>query len=363
MSILIVLLLASIASTLGAQCTEEDSGLLTVTPPLPSGGYAPGTVVSMCFELNEFQTPLTNWLHSIIPEFGVGFDVSTFTPISLPAACNTNGTWGYYTSWTGCNSGLTFGPGFTYDGDGGLGCGGTDFDGDPGNNYGDGPTFCPRTWCWEITTTTGGTGCEAEDFRTQVFVYGDAESGSWNQPQPCIADPPLCWPTIENFGASVNTVCAPGCFTLTGTFDAEVTCGLNILWTGPNGFTSTDLVATACEEGQYTLSISLDGCQDFDETVTAMWTNVAPTLQPGPTVNACFGETITLTATGGGTYTFMDPSGFPVASSTSPTYTFVADNNSAGVWTVEVTNSGCSGTAVTEIIVSPELFPMATADP
>ncbi|PHI19869.1 hypothetical protein CEQ90_10780 [Lewinellaceae bacterium SD302] len=353
-----------VGSSLSAQaCTDAESGDLVVNPPLPGGGanYPPGTVVECCFTLNEFDTPQANWFHAVIPEMGPGFDPASLTPVSAPTSCAGTGTWAWYDSWVGCTTGQTYGPGFSFDGNQGLGCGGTANDGDPGNNWGDGGFLCAnRTFCWEATTINPAGSCNAESYTTFVYVYGDGEAGSWSN-TPCLNDEPLCWPEIDDATASVDMPCPGQPFTLTGTFSSEAGCGVLVEWTGPGGFSSNDLVTTATMEGVYTLNVNLDGCTSFSVDVTAMWDAFAPTLSPSPSATYCFGDLVTLTATGGGTYTYTSPTG---ATFTNNPLTFPANAANAGTWTVTVNSGpGCNETLTTDIIVLPQLMPMATVMP
>ncbi|MEO0626005.1 MAG: hypothetical protein AAFY91_03390, partial [Bacteroidota bacterium] len=341
--ILLFLLLPSVYAY--SQCTTPDDGVLTVNPPLPATGYAEGEVVNMCFTINNFNPIVINWLHSIIPEFGPGWDVSTLTPVSSPAACTgLSGSWGFYNSWTSCATGIMYGPGFSFDGILNVGCGGTGNDGDPGNNWGD-QGNCSRQFCWEITAGANpNSGCSAGDYQVQVFVYGDAESGNYNPGggPPCLNDPPLCWPELTNFGASVDMPCPGDDFTLTGVADG-VPCGSIIMWSGPNGFTSNDLITTASEEGIYTFTVSTTGCADYEQEVNATYGTFDPVLTPSPTAQFCEGDIVTLSVSTGNSFNFINPSGISVQNGSSSTYTFTASLADAGLWTVEVTggNGGC----------------------
>jgi hypothetical protein len=87
-------------------------------------------------------------------------------------------------------------------------------------------------------------------------------------------------------------------------------------------------------------------------TTVATWiTNLRPVLNPtaqnsGP---VCSGQSVTLTATGGGNYTWSGPSGF-----TGNTATVTRNPAVAGVYTVTVTDAnGCVATATTSVTVNP----------
>ncbi|MEL6393366.1 MAG: hypothetical protein AAFR97_11485, partial [Bacteroidota bacterium] len=335
-------------------------------PEPPPGGYTAGTVVNMCFTLNEFTNQQAQWFHSVIPEFGPGWDVSTLVPSGTPpASCSGGGGyWAWYESWTSCNTGMMWGPGYAYDSGAGLGCGGTANDGDPGNNFGD-SQLCPRTFCWDITTAGDpGGSCEAADYQVRVFVYGDAETGSWSITPICINDDPLCWPQLDNFDASVDEPCPGDDFTLTGIADG-IPCGASATWTGPGGFNESGLVVTADQEGTYTFSVQVGDCAEYTIDVDASYGNFNPTLTPSPSADYCFGETVTLTVTGGIDFIFFDPFGNIVQQGPNNTYTFTANDMTAGFWLVQVngSNATCVANLLTEINVFPSLDVMAEANP
>lgn len=208
-----------------------------------------------------------------------------------------------------------------------------------------------------MTTVSTSITCNAIAYQTFVFVYGDGEAGSWSN-VPCLNDAPLCWPEIDNPSATVDSPCPGEPFTLTGDFASAANCGVNATWTGPNGFFSNDLITTAPSEGTYTLSLNLSGCTTLEVDVNAQWTGFQPTLSPSPQATFCFGETITLTGTGGDSYVFTSPNG--TIYNTNPV-TVIADGTHDGIWTM-VASSGasCQSTLITDITVLPEL--MVTAD-
>ena len=149
----------SIGNSLSAQapCSSPESADVVLNPPPPATGvYPPGTVVNMCITIVDFQATNNNWLHSIVPTFPPLYDISTFTPTSIPASCSGAGTWDWYPSgWTGCETGIAIPPAFGFDSGLGLQCGGVAGDGDPGNNFGEGGACATinlpseyLTFCW-----------------------------------------------------------------------------------------------------------------------------------------------------------------------------------------------------------------------
>ncbi|MCP9768752.1 hypothetical protein EGI22_12570, partial [Lacihabitans sp. LS3-19] len=130
-----------------------------------------------------------------------------------------------------------------------------------------------------------------------------------------------------------------------------------VSWSGPNGFTSNSLTntisgATTAQGGVYTLtSTDLYGC------VKTATVNV--TVNPLPAANAgnsgpfCEGSTISLSSSGGSTYSWAGPAGF-VSSIQNPTRVN-ATLSMSGIYTVTVTNSfGCTQIATTNVMINPK---------
>ncbi|MEO0723747.1 MAG: PKD domain-containing protein [Bacteroidota bacterium] len=145
--------------------------------------YLPETTVNFCYTVDEWVTLGNNWLHSIEIDLGSGWDVNSVVPQPPPPFNCNSGEWGWYDLWFSCNTGEVYGPGFAYDSDNGLSCGGFPFDGEPGNNFGDGPGQCfPIEFCWSITVKS----CEqleeepGTDLSINITALADSESGSYN---------------------------------------------------------------------------------------------------------------------------------------------------------------------------------------
>ncbi|MEL6276647.1 MAG: hypothetical protein AAFU03_16225, partial [Bacteroidota bacterium] len=60
-------------------CFSADHGQLVVNPIANTAGfYVCGSTVNMCFTLTDWvQTGSNEWIHSVVPEFGPGWDLST----------------------------------------------------------------------------------------------------------------------------------------------------------------------------------------------------------------------------------------------------------------------------------------------
>ncbi|MCS6904372.1 MAG: hypothetical protein NZ576_03195, partial [Bacteroidia bacterium] len=136
-------------------------------------------------------------------------------------------------------------------------------------------------------------------------------------------------------------------------------------WSGPNGFTSTLLnptiqPVTLANDGVYTLTVTVPGCNPVTATTTV--TVKGPAIFPNPTNNGplCANQNLVLnaTATPGATYQWVGPSGLN-SNLLNPTFTNVTAAD-AGLYTLTVSVPGCNPVQVTtNVIISNP--PAATA--
>ena len=175
---------------------------LTANPPPVNGVYNAGQTVNFCYTITDYNQTSANWLHGVIPNFGPGWNMSTFTPISA-TNCSNQGTWNWYnTNVTSSATGATTGPGFYYES--ALGNALAMTDGNPGNNFGDNnaTNTCDWTFCWSVTTLPPSQCVSGTSLNISINTLGDGESGSWTS-LACTQDP------ITNFFASLNCCQAP----------------------------------------------------------------------------------------------------------------------------------------------------------
>ncbi|MFT5015664.1 MAG: hypothetical protein ACI9G6_000427 [Limisphaerales bacterium] len=181
------------STVLCGSCFQGDNGFITLSPLNATGVYGCGESVDVCFTLTDWEgnaSGTIEWLHSVVPEFGPGWDVTSITNITVPSSCGGDGAWGYYPAgWTGCNTGQVFAQGFAYNSSGGVDGSCPEGAGNPGNNYGDGANGCvnyptPTPWCWRMNVrdcppaTNTFTG---EDLSITIAIYSDGDAGSWTQ--------------------------------------------------------------------------------------------------------------------------------------------------------------------------------------
>ncbi len=169
------------------------NSFLTFNPSPNGGQYTGGQNVEFCFSLDSWVTQGISWVHSVIPELGPGWDLSTLTPILPVNTCpSSGGTWVWSESWIGTQSGDTFGPGFAFEHAGSGSTPGNDPN-DPGDNWGD---ACGANididFCWTVSVrecpSNGGNLTTGDDLSVSVYVYSDYSSGDWNSPSCTEAD-------------------------------------------------------------------------------------------------------------------------------------------------------------------------------
>ncbi len=103
------------------------------------------------------------------------------------------------------------------------------------------------------------------------------------------------------------------------------------------------------DAGVYTLTVTNTGCSATETTNVTV--NPLPVISINPNRIVCVGDAINLTASGGGDYVWTGPNSFSssVQNPTINTSTLL----DAGVYTLTVTNMGCSATETTNVTVSP----------
>jgi uncharacterized repeat protein (TIGR03803 family) len=214
------------------------------------------------------------------------------------------------------------------------------------------PGTYSMTYTWSITggtittgqgslmiTFTAGSICPLTISVTATNGFGCSNSGSASvtvaAPQPA-SDSPV------NVGQTL-------------TLSAPTVDGTTYIWTGPDGFNSTDQTPSIsnvqpCGAGQYCVSLIAGGC-----TTTPSCVAVTVTA-PQPTSNSpvCAGQSLNLSAStlAGATYSWTGPNGFS-SSIQSPSIPNVT-NNATGVYCVALTVNGCtSATNCTSVTINP----------
>ena len=184
----LIVLLFSILTSINvfSQC----AGILTPNvniPPSAGGTYPTGAVVTVCVEMDGWNTVGANWVEGFGLNLGTGWTV--VTPTIYPDDCNsfagTTDEWLWVNTVTSSETGNTAGPGFFFETVSGSVSG--VIDGDPGNDYGDFGTTCIWEFCVQLTASN----IPNDDLSLSVNVYSDGDMGSYTGPDCIGLDPPI----------------------------------------------------------------------------------------------------------------------------------------------------------------------------
>ncbi len=157
-------------NNLYSQCVGTQTSSMS-----PAGPYSPGQVVTVTYTLSSFYQLNVNWIIAFDIDYGIGW--SSISPVSAPANPNTN-SWqgtGYWT-WDTQNtypSGINFGPGYRFVNTAGS-----------NSNWGSSSTG-PFTLSFQLVV---GNSCLSQDLSIDISVFGDCQTGSWNNGS-CCTDP------------------------------------------------------------------------------------------------------------------------------------------------------------------------------
>lgn len=119
-------------------------------------------------------------------------------------------------------------------------------------------------------------------------------------------------------------------------------------WSPSTGLSSTTIsnpVANPTTTTIYTLTGTQNGCSKTD--VVSVNVTAAPVANAGPDLNLCIGSTTVITASGGGTYSWLPAQGLSSTTSANPT---VSTTNTT-TYTLTVSNGACSDVDVVTINV------------
>jgi gliding motility-associated-like protein len=166
------------------------TGNVSLFPAPTFGRYNLGDTVTMCTTVDRWEVLSGAHLHSIVPEFGPDWNLSSLTPVLIPQAVSQPTGWHWMTNIptpVGNQSG------FFFDSDG---------DNDPSDNAGDnGNVLSSWTGCWKIATAQN---CNTNDISVDVHLFSDAETGT-------TAATFVCAP-YSAIHISTSTVCCPAPF-------------------------------------------------------------------------------------------------------------------------------------------------------
>lgn len=137
----------------------------TINPQPTGGGYAPGTIVTYCYTVNNYSQAGVNWLEGFSIQLGAGWLPGSITPVTPPNNFGGGGGNWVWLANTFNLSGASFGPGFFFDLDG---------NGLTQDDFGDAGAG-PWTMCFSVTVgNTAGA-----SLGVGVAPVSDGFAGPW----------------------------------------------------------------------------------------------------------------------------------------------------------------------------------------
>ena len=280
-----------IPSLVFGQCAGNQS--FTLNPAPTNGTYEPGTIVTMCYTMDGWDTGFgSNWIEGFGINLGPGW--VSYTPTQPPGNCSANGEWLWLETATNNAGTLTVGPGYFYEGPTGP------VDGNTGNDWGDFGTTCLWTFCIQLQVTDQ---CDPLSLLIEVTPYADGTMGSWGT-EACF-DPAFVVFAGNIAGGDVDT--SPislandtTCYFQSQNYSVNLTPGSTYDWQLSGGGILSTLLNTAQVywgnvAGDYILSVqetTIDGC--VGPVVDTIITVVEPVVTLGMPYAVCPGTQINL---------------------------------------------------------------------
>ncbi|MES2761787.1 MAG: PKD domain-containing protein [Bacteroidota bacterium] len=150
-------------------------------------------------------------------------------------------------------------------------------------------------------------------------------------------------PPTVNAGSDINV-----CFGSAGMFNASG--GTSYLWSPATGLSSTTVsnpIVNTTVTATYTVLISNGGCSGSDQVTVNV--NALPLADAGTNAAICLGNSTTLNASGGVSYTWTPSASLNFPNSISP----VANPTITTTYTVAVSNGSCTASDVVTVSVTP----------
>ena len=219
-----ILFVFALCSNIQAQCLSGQSSSIS-----PLGPYTSGDVVIVTYTLNDFDGGSgNNWVIAFDIGYGAGW--SSISPVSAPGnPGGSNGNWIWDVQNTYPN-GLNFGPGYR-------------FQNNVSTNYGT-SSDGPFTLSFELTV---GCVTVSENLFVDITVYGDCETGGWNN--GCCSDPSLTYSIYNGNSIPSNPISISAnpidmsCFAVSdGSISLNISSGISPLtYSWSNGATTASL--------------------------------------------------------------------------------------------------------------------------
>ena len=219
-----ILFVFALCSNIQAQCLSGQSSSIS-----PLGPYTSGDVVIVTYTLNDFDGGSgNNWVIAFDIGYGAGW--SSISPVSAPGnPGGSNGNWIWDVQNTYPN-GLNFGPGYR-------------FQNNVSTNYGT-SSDGPFTLSFELTV---GCVTVSENLFVDITVYGDCETGGWNN--GCCSDPSLTYSIYNGNSIPSNPISISAnpidmsCFAVSdGSISLNISSGISpLIYSWSNGATTASL--------------------------------------------------------------------------------------------------------------------------
>jgi gliding motility-associated-like protein len=151
--------------------------------------------------------------------------------------------------------------------------------------------------------------------------------------------------------SSNSPVCEGGTLNLTSLPNGAT----SYAWAGPSGYTAstqnpTRSPVTAAMAGTYSVTVTNSGCSA--STTVSVTVNSAPNAAAGSPITICSGNSLALSASGGGTYSWSGPNSYTGTGAT-PTVSAAATTAMSGTYVVTVTGANsCAATASQSVTVN-----------
>ena len=233
---IIIFLFVISRNLLFGQCVGPES--FTVTP---AGPYSSGQTVTVTYTLSSWTQLNVNWIIAFDIDYGPGW--INPTPVITPNNVNTNSSLGTgYWIWDTQNtypSGINFGPGFRFVNTAGY------------PNWGSSSTG-PFTLSFQLTV---GNPCTNNDLSIDLSVFGDCQTGGWNNGSCC---PPSSLNMYSGTlpGPTSNSVTLIDCNSYTWAVN-------NQTYTSSGTYTDVSVNGDGCTHTEIlNLTIGVNGCTD-----------------------------------------------------------------------------------------------------
>ena len=206
-----------------------------------------------------------------------------------------------------------------------------------------------------LSSSTGNTVTATPTITTTYTITITDANGCSDTAQVTVTVTPCSGP-IPIIQASATTVCEGTCITFN---DASTNSPTSWTWTFPSGTPSSSLQqnpGTVCfsPAGTYTVSLTVSNVNGTNTTTQVITVNPMPVAVAGTSTTISTGNSVTLSSSGGGTYSWAPASSLSCVTCANP----IATPTVTTTYTCFVTLGGCTDTAqvIIDVIDSANIF-------